>query len=77
MQGEKPLQAEQIAALLGVDRSTISRWLEPMQSVQAHDPHIPEADSRVKLTGHAKEAAHDRIDAGESQALRCQDMQSN
>jgi len=75
MHGEKPLQAEQIAALLGVARETVRNWLTPIGRVAK--VRNPGTDSRVKLTGHAKEAAHDRIDAGESQALRSQDMQSN
>jgi len=33
MQGEKPLQAEQIAALLGVARETVRDWLTPIGRV--------------------------------------------
>lgn len=58
-----------VAMLLGVDRTTVTKWL--MQNVNDHNTHKPPAkkpDARTTLTKEGKEAAVKECQKGKSQA---------
>ena len=57
----------EVGPLLGVDRTTVSRWLsKSAPNVQVHNRRKP--DARVMVTREGKYAIADRIEEGESQA---------
>jgi transposase-like protein len=53
-----------VGALLGVDRSTVTKWFT---KVNDHNGKSPPPDARVKLTTPAKEEIVRRIEAGQKQ----------
>ena len=52
-----------IAIRLGVNQSTVARWLTPNMQ-----PHNMRDDLRLKLSSDDERVIHDRVQAGESQA---------
>jgi len=55
---------EAVGALLGVDRSTVTKWFT---NVNDHNGKSPPPDARVKLTPPAKDEIVRRIEAGDKQ----------
>jgi DNA-binding NarL/FixJ family response regulator len=53
---------EQIGATLGVDRATVSRWIDG-SNVRLHNTSKP--DARVKMNAAAKQEAVERVEKGE------------
>lgn len=64
----------QVAAELGVDQATISRWEDgkDISDMQAHIPNTP--DLRLKITTQQKDEIAERIESGETQQAIADDL---
>ena len=69
MREEDPKKNTQagVAALLGVDRTTVAKWF-PESNVNGHNTFTPRPDARVVVSADARTVVEQRISSGESAA---------